>query len=94
MIIEDQKLFVLIRAVNLNHDVRKYLKKEGIHVFYTQNSQIKSNFAERVIRTIKQKIYAYFMENQTYKYINVLQKIVDSYNNTPINPWEDQHQHL
>lgn len=63
--------------------VKKYLQKEKIHVFYTYNSRIKSNYAERVIRTLKNRIYSYFMENQTSKYIDVLQKLVDSYNNTP-----------
>lgn len=63
--------------------VKQYLKKIGIHVFYTYNSQVKSNYAERVIRTLKNRIYSYFMENQTYKYINVLQDLVDNYNNTP-----------
>ncbi|CAC5359492.1 unnamed protein product [Mytilus coruscus] len=64
-------------------EVKRYLKKENIHVFYTNNSQIKSNYAERVIKTIKQKIYTYFMEKQTYRYLDVLQDIVKSYNNTP-----------
>ncbi|CAC5421901.1 unnamed protein product [Mytilus coruscus] len=63
--------------------VKKYLKKEKIHVFYTFNSQIKSNYAERGIRTLKNRIYSYFMEKQTHKYIDVLQKLVDSSNNTP-----------
>lgn len=63
--------------------VKQYLTKIGIHVFYTYNSQVKSNYAERVIRTLKNRIYSYFMENQTYKYINVLQDLVDNYNNTP-----------
>ena len=52
-------------------------------MFYTQNSKIKSNYVERVIRTLKEQIYAYFMEKQTNRYIDVLQKIVDSYNHTP-----------
>lgn len=64
-------------------NVKKYLKTEKIHVFYTHNSQIKSNYAERVIKNLKARIYSYFMENQTYKYIDVLQKLVHSYNNTP-----------
>jgi len=64
-------------------EVKKYLKKMGIHVFYTQNNRIKANYAERVIRTIKNIIYSYCMEKQTYRYIDVLQDIVDSYNNTP-----------
>lgn len=54
-----------------------------MHVFYTHNSRIKSNCAERVIKTLKHRVYSYFMEKQTYKYIDVLQDIVKSYNNTP-----------
>lgn len=64
-------------------EVKKYLKKEDIHVFYTLNKQTKANYAERVIRTLKERIYSYFMEKQTYRYIDVLQDIVHSYNNTP-----------
>ena len=36
-------------------NVKKYLKTEKINVFYTHNSQIKSNYAERVIKTLKTK---------------------------------------
>lgn len=64
-------------------EVKKYLTKRGINVFYTLNSCIKASYAERSIRNIKNRLYSYFMENNTYKYIDVLQKIVDSYNNTP-----------
>ena len=64
-------------------EVKKTLKMEGVHFFYTLNSQIKANYAERVIKTLKNRIYSYFMENQSYRYINVLQKLVNSYNNTP-----------
>ena len=46
-------------------EVKRFLAKQNIKVFYTQNSRIKSNYAERVIRTLKEKIYAYFMERQT-----------------------------
>lgn len=60
------------------------MKKENIHVFYTHNSQIKANYTERVIRIIKNRIYAYFIEKQTYRYVDVLQDIVKSYNNTPL----------
>ena len=63
--------------------VKTYLREQGIHVFYTQNSQMKSNYAERVIKILKSKIYHYFMENDTYKYIDVLQKLVSSYNRSP-----------
>ena len=64
-------------------EVKRFLTKQNIKVFYSQNSKIKSNYAERVIRTLKEKIYGYFMEKQTYRYIDVLQNSFDSYNHTP-----------
>ena len=38
-------------------NVKKYLDKGNIHALYTQNSQIKSNYTEKVIRTIKKIVY-------------------------------------
>lgn len=35
--------------------VKRFLTKQNIKVFYTQNSRIKSNYAERVIRSLKEK---------------------------------------
>lgn len=64
-------------------EVKRFLAKQNIKVFYTQNSSVKSNYAERVIRSLKGKLYSYFVEKQTYRYIDVLQKIVSSYNHTP-----------
>ena len=37
---------------------------------------------ERVNRTLKSKLYRYFMGVNSLRYIDVLQDIVDSYNNT------------
>jgi hypothetical protein len=44
--------------------VKKYLTKLSIHVFYTCNSQVNSEYAERVIKTLKNRNYSYFMENK------------------------------
>lgn len=65
-----------------NRWVKTYLKKEGINVIYTQN-ETKANYAERVIRTMKNLMYRYFMKNRTYRFVNVLQDLVESYNNRP-----------
>ena len=37
---------------------------------------------ERFNRTIRSKIDTYMLENNTKKYIDVIQKLVDNYNNT------------
>ena len=42
----------------------------------------KANYAERVNRTIEDRLYKYFYENQTFRYIDVLDDIVASYNHT------------
>lgn len=56
--------------------------KQKVNVIYTQN-ETKANYAERVIRTIKNLMYRYFMKNRTYRYVEILQKLVESYNNRP-----------
>ncbi|OOY36398.1 hypothetical protein BOV89_12795, partial [Solemya velum gill symbiont] len=40
------------------------------------------NYAERVIKTIKQKLLRYVMKKQSYRYVDVLQDTVKSYNDT------------
>ncbi|VDI34581.1 Hypothetical predicted protein [Mytilus galloprovincialis] len=62
---------------------KSYLQNEGIYHFTTQNSNTKANICERVIKTIKTKMYRYFTENRTYRYIDVLQDLTSSYNATP-----------
>ncbi len=64
-----------------NRDVKKYLKDTGIDHFVTQN-ETKANYAERVIKTIKHKIYRYILKNNSYRYVDALTDIVTSYNNT------------
>ncbi|XP_061173692.1 uncharacterized protein LOC133182861 [Saccostrea echinata] len=65
-----------------NRSVKAFLKKEGVHVIYTQN-ETKANYAERVIRTMKNLMYRYFLKNRTYRYVEVLQDLVTSYNQRP-----------
>ncbi len=65
----------------LNKDVQDYLKQRGIHHF-TTNNEPKANYAERVIKTLRKKIFRYTMKKQNYRYVDVLQKLVGSYNKT------------
>lgn len=39
-------------------EVKKYLTKRGINVFYTLNSSITASYAERSIRNIKNRLYS------------------------------------
>lgn len=65
----------------LNSLVQKYFKDLDIH-FYTTNSELKASVVERFNRTLKEKMWRYFTHKKNNKYIEVLQDLVNSYNNT------------
>ena len=59
-----------------NKDVR-----DLVYLYATENEE-KSSIAERWIRTMKEKMFKYFTDNNTYNYINALPELVEDYNNT------------
>lgn len=64
-----------------NRILKQYLKDNNIHHILTYN-ETKANCAERTIKTIKLKLFRYILHNQTYEYLDVLQKTAHSYNAT------------
>ena len=70
-------------------EVNAYLKSVKVHHFNALNSETKHN-AERLIETLKHKVFRYMMKNRTQRYVDVLQDIVHSYNNTVVS---EQHRH-
>jgi len=64
-----------------NRVLQQLLKEQGVEHFVTSN-EVKANYAERVIKTIKGRIFKYFTKKQTYEYVSHLQDFVDSYNHT------------
>jgi hypothetical protein len=64
-----------------NKEVSKYLDTANVHRFSTQN-ETKANYAERAIKTIKHKIFRYALKKRSYRYVDVLADIVNSYNDT------------
>ena len=65
-----------------NHKVQSYFRSVNVEHFVTQNEEIKANYAERAIKSIKGKVYKYFTENQTRRYIDVLESFTESYNSS------------
>ena len=65
-----------------NRLFQKYLKKNNIRFFTTQNAETKASIIERFNRTLKTKMWKYFTANNTLKYIDILQKLVKSYNHS------------
>ena len=59
-----------------NKDVR-----DLVYLYATENEE-KSSIVERWIRTMKEKMFKYFTDYNTNKYIDVLPDLVEDYNNT------------
>ena len=55
--------------------------KALIELYSTENEE-KSSVVERWIRTMKEKMWKYFTDNNTYTYIDILPDLVNDYNNT------------
>lgn len=66
-----------------NRLVKDYLKNKNMILYSVSSYEIKAAIAERVIRTLKNKIYRYLTSENTLKYIDVLPQIVKSYNSSP-----------
>ena len=65
-----------------SREVNKYLKTQNIYHFYALNTETKANYAERLIKTIKHKLFRYMIKHRTQRYIDILQDMVKSYNQT------------
>lgn len=66
-----------------NNEIKKYLTSKRITLYSNYSRETKASLAERVIKTIKSKIYKYLTQNNTLTYIDILPTLVDTYNNTP-----------
>ena len=62
-----------------NRVFKAELKKRDIH-FYVTYSENKAAVVERFNRTLKSRMWRYFTHNNTYKYVDVLQQLIDGYN--------------
>lgn len=65
-----------------NKNVQALFKQKNIRHFSTHSSEIKAALCERFIRTLRSRLYKYLTANVTHRYVDVLQKIVNNYNNT------------
>ena len=65
----------------MNKEVGNFLKKEKVKHVYTFY-ETKANYAERVIKTIKLKIIKYLTANETFRWIDELDNLTYSYNNS------------
>lgn len=64
-----------------NKNLMSLLKKKNIKI-YSTNSELKASVVERFNRTIKEKMWRYFTFKNNQKFIDILNDLVFSYNNT------------
>jgi len=58
------------------------LKHQGESFHTTHNPDIKGAIVEGFYRTLKTKTYKYFKKNNTYRYLDVINKLLTGYNNS------------
>lgn len=79
MIIPAKSIFFDRGREFVNEAVYEHLRQVNIKVLHP-NSEIKAAIAERFNRSLQDLIYKYLTENETRKYINVLDSLVKTYN--------------
>ena len=62
-----------------NKPVKTFMEENGIKMFSTSSGQ-KASIVERFNRTLKSRMFKYFTANNTLRYIDVLDRLVESYN--------------
>jgi len=65
-----------------NKNVYRIFTKYKINHFSTTDFTVKCALVERVIRTLKERLWKYFSAQNTYKYLDIIQNLVKSYNNS------------
>ena len=65
----------------LNSHVKKLFVEKHIKHFVTQNT-VKASYSERAIKSIKKRIFRAMTHNRSHRWIDYLQSITKSYNNT------------
>lgn len=64
-----------------NATMKELLTKYGIN-HYSTFSAMKASIVERLIRTIKRRLYIEFSLQGNYRWLNILPQIIESYNDT------------
>ena len=68
-----------------NSDVKALMKRHGIQHFDSESEQ-KAAVVERFNRTIKTRIWTYLSDRGTVRWVDVIQDLVDAYNNSATAP--------
>ena len=66
----------------VNTKIENLFSEYGLKHFKSQNSDVKASMAERVILDLKRHLTRYMSENETYRYIDVLNYFTTAHNYT------------
>lgn len=66
----------------LNSHFKSLLSKHKTHHYTSNNQEIKASMVERLQRTIKSKLFRYISHSNSNRYVDVLQDVISSYNNS------------
>ena len=61
----------------------EYFEANRIQKYAIYSDDIHAGVVERANRTIKERLYRYFNQNKTHRWVDVIDKIVEGINNTP-----------
>jgi len=65
-----------------NVHFRRLMTEYNVHHYTSENEDLKASVVERFNRTLKERMFRYFSAHQTRRYLNVLDDLIESYNNT------------
>ena len=65
----------------LNKPVRDYLKEINVHHFSTTH-ELKANYAERLIKTLKTRITLFMNKYKDQRWVDILEDVTSAYNNS------------
>lgn len=66
----------------LNSKFQTFLRENDIRFYTSENEDIKAAVVERFNRTLRMKMNRYFTGKNTYRFVDVLDALIRSYNNT------------
>lgn len=66
----------------IGKEMQEFLKARNILFRVVRSPDTKAAIAERLVRTIKERIWRYFTHKNTRRYIDILQKVVEAYNHS------------
>ena len=65
-----------------NIQFQSLFKEYDMRFYTSENDDIKAAIVERFNPTLKTRMYRYFIHSKDFRYVNVLQDLVYSYNHT------------